>query len=144
MRLLAEQPNAIFLGQGVVYPAHAISKQLEGVPADRRLELPVFENTQLGMALGMAMAGLLPVCIFPRINFLLCALDQLVNHLDKYEQMTGKPLKVIIVTQTGATEPLDPGPQHSGNYCKAIERMLDTIPVVDLTSAEMCERRFKE
>jgi pyruvate dehydrogenase E1 component beta subunit len=134
MKLLAEQSNAIFLGQGVRYPAHAISKQIAelGLPDDRKLELPVFENTQLGMAMGMAMAGMLPICVVPRINFLLCATDQLVNHLDKYEQMTGKPIKVIIVTQTGATEPLDPGPQHSGNYCHALDQMLTNIPVVDL------------
>ena len=130
MNLLAEQPNVLFLGQGVRYPAHAISKQVPETA--ERLELPVFENTQLGMAMGMAMAGLLPVCIFPRVNFLLCACDTLVNHLDKYEIITGRQLRVIVVTQTGAQEPLDPGPQHRGNYCRALDRMLTTIPIVDL------------
>src|SRR5271166_1735069 len=88
MKLLASQPNAIFMGQGVRYRAHAISGQIEELelPDDRRIELPVFENTQVGMSIGMAMAGLLPICVIPRINFLLEACSQLVNHLDKYEQ----------------------------------------------------------
>ena len=146
MRLLAEQPNSIFFGQGVKYKAHAISSQIEelGLPDDRRIEMPVFENTQVGMALGMAMAGLLPVCVIPRINFLLCAVDQLVNHIDKYEKMVGKPIKVIILTQTGATEPLDPGPQHSGNYCKALDKMLGTVNVIDLQNDGMVYHHFED
>ena len=36
---------------------HAISNTLEYVPQDKRLELPVFEETQLGMATGMALTG---------------------------------------------------------------------------------------
>lgn len=145
MRLLAEQPNAIWMGQGVRYPAHAISKQIAELelPDDRKLELPVFENTQLGMALGMAMAGLLPVCVIPRINFLLCATDQLVNHIDKYRKMTGKLAKVIVITQTGATEPLDPGPQHSGNYCGALDRMLTDVMLVDLGPAQDIYNSFR-
>ena len=115
MQLLAQQPNVLFVGQGVVVKANCLHEQLVGVPESQRLEVPVFENTQLGMCLGMALTGLLPVCLFPRVNFLGCAADALINHLDKWSQLTGKPAKVIIKTMTGSTKPLDPGPQHSGD-----------------------------
>ena len=113
MQLLAQQPNVVFVGQGVSVKANCLHEQLVGVPEHQRLEVPVFENTQLGMCLGMALTGLLPVCLYPRLNFLYCAWDQLCNHTDKWRQMTGKPAKVIIKTILGATKPLDPGPQHS-------------------------------
>ena len=34
------------------------------------------------------MSGKIPVSIFPRWNFLLLAINQLVNHLDKLNEMT--------------------------------------------------------
>jgi len=139
MQLLAQQPNVLFVGQGVSVKANCLHEQLVGVPEHQRLEVPVFENTQLGMCLGMALTGLLPVCLFPRTNFLLCAVDQLVNHLDKWQQMTGKPAKVIIKTMTGTTKPLDPGPQHSDKTCchvSALDELCDVVHVSDLFNAD--------
>ena len=37
----------------------------------------------MGMTIGLLMAGKIPVSIYPRWNFLLLAINQLVNHLDK-------------------------------------------------------------
>jgi pyruvate/2-oxoglutarate/acetoin dehydrogenase E1 component len=149
MQLLAQQPNVVFVGQGVAIRANCLYEQLEGVPMERRLEVPVFENTQLGMCLGMALTGLLPVCLFPRTNFLLCAVDQLVNHLDKWEQMTGKPARVIIKTMSGATSPLDPGPQHSGEeFVKGFYHMASgkdsDLFVDDLHNEATVYRGYKE
>ena len=138
MQLLAQQPNVVFVGQGVSVKANCLHEQLVGVPEHQRLEVPVFENTQLGMCLGMALTGLLPVCLFPRTNFLLCAVDQLVNHLDKWKQMTGKPTKVIIKTMTGCTKPLDPGPQHSDvhdDHWEGLSLLCDTVEVEWLEGA---------
>ena len=135
MALLAQQPNVLFCGQGVQVKANCLHEQLVGVPEHQRLEVPVFENTQLGMCLGMALTGLLPVCLFPRTNFLLCAVDQLVNHLDKWQQMTGKPAKVIIKTMTGTIKPLDPGPQHSDVYdghAIGLDELCEEVVVHDL------------
>ena len=138
MSLLARQPNVIFCGQGVSIKANAMFEQLEGVPKHQRLEVPVFENTQLGMCLGMSLAGLLPVCLFPRTNFLLLAIDQLVNHLDKWQQMTGKPAKVIVKTMSGCTRPLDPGPQHSGErLVRGLDLLCGNVLVEDMALASM-------
>ena len=47
------------------------------------IELPVAEEMQMGMSFGMSLDGTIPISIYPRWNFLLCAINQLVNHLDK-------------------------------------------------------------
>jgi len=83
MHMLGERPNAIFMGQGVGCPGTTMSPTFAGVPATKLLEMPVAEDLQMGMAIGMALEGLLPVCVFPRWNFLICAANQLVNHLDR-------------------------------------------------------------
>jgi pyruvate/2-oxoglutarate/acetoin dehydrogenase E1 component len=136
MTRLAQEPNSIFLGQAVAVPGTGMFRTLDRVSLDRRVELPVFENTQLGLCTGLALAGYLPVCIFPRINFLLEAVSQLVQHLDKLPLMSGVYLRVIIRTAVASPVPLDPGWQHLGNYTEALRMMLSTVVVDELLSAD--------
>ncbi len=86
------------------------------------------------MATGMALNGMLPISIYPRFNFLLLATDQIVNHLDKIPIFScgGYKPRVIIRTAIATAVPLDPGPQHLGDYTYAFRAMLKTIPVVRL------------
>ena len=137
--LLASHPKTIFIGQSVAYPGNAIYKSLKDLPQDRKLETPVFEETQMGISIGLAMEGFIPVSIFPRFNFLIIALDQLVNHLDKIPQISGGKLapKVIIKTMVGSVRPLDPGHQHKSNFTKAFRHLLEHVVVEDLTEPEM-------
>lgn len=137
MTLISEQPHAIFMGQSCREKGTAMFTTLRDVPMEKRLELPVFENSQCGMAIGVALAGGLPISLYPRINFLLEALPQLVQHLDKIPLFSDYKPRVIIRTSIATTDPLDPGPQHIGNYTDAIEAMLSTVKVVRLTSTEM-------
>lgn len=135
--LARDHPTALFLGQAVEYEGTSMFATLAGVPPAQRLELPVFENTQLGLATGLALSGsYLPVCLFPRINFLLCAMDQLVLHLDALPRLSvgGFQPKVLIRTAVASGDPpgLDPGPQHLGDYTAALRQMLQTVRVIDL------------
>ena len=134
MTLLAQDERTIFLGQSVGYPGNARFDTLEGVPMEKRIELPVAEEMQMGMSIGLSLQGFIPVSIFPRFDFLLCAMNQLVNHLDRCEEMTNgefKP-KVIIRTCVGATYPLNPGTQHIQDYTLNMMGILNNTHVVDL------------
>ncbi len=83
MDMLAGDPRVIFMGQAVEYAGTAMSNTLKDVPKEQLLEMPVFEDTQMGMTLGLALAGYIPVSIYPRWNFLVCATNQLVNHVQE-------------------------------------------------------------
>src|SRR5712691_1403346 len=133
MKMLGEHPKTIFIGQTVRYPGTAMFSTLTDVPNEKRIELPVFEDTQMGMAIGLSLRGLLPVCVFPRWNFLLIAANQLVLHLDKlpiYSRGGYRP-KVIIRTAVATEHPLDPGPQHLGDFSEAVRMMLATVRVYE-------------
>jgi pyruvate/2-oxoglutarate/acetoin dehydrogenase E1 component len=122
------------MGQAVARPGTAMSDTLRGVSRSKLLELPVFEDTQMGMAIGMAIGGWFPITIYPRWNFLLCATNQLVNHLDKLARYSGggyRP-RVIVRVGIGASEPLDPGPQHLGDFTDAFRMLLKSTRVVRL------------
>ena len=79
MKVLSLKKNSIFLGQSVKYPGSSIYQSLINIPSRKKLELPVFEDTQMGMSIGMALTGQRVVSIFPRWNFLICATNQLVS-----------------------------------------------------------------
>ena len=146
MAMLAADPRVIFLGQQVAYSGHAVFESLQDVPAERRLEVPVFEDTQTGMATGLALAGFLPVSIYPRLDFLVLGLNQLVNHLDKLPLMSCGQFtpKVILRTMVGGTKPLDPGPQHSQDHIEALRLMLKTVTVVMVSEAEMVVPLYRQ
>lgn len=136
MTRLAKDPSVVFLGQSVEYPGTAITNTLTGVPRNQLLELPVAEEMQMGMAIGMSLAGYLPVCLYPRWNFLLLAINQLVNHLDKLPLMSSYRPKVILRTSIGSVRPLHPSFQHVGDYTEALAEMCDTVKIVKLIDPE--------
>lgn len=146
MRALGGIPNTIFMGQGVAVAGTTMSDTFKEVPQSKKLEMPVAEDMQMGMAIGMALEGLLPVCVFPRWNFLLLAANQLVNHLDRlplYSNGGYKP-KVIIRTAVPSTVPFNPGPQHDDDFTDAFAGMLRTVRVVRLYTAPMIATAYRD
>ena len=136
MALLSDA-GAVFLGQAVACDGTAMRSTLKHLPPERLIEMPVAENMQAGMCTGIAIAGGLPVCCYPRINFMLEAVSQIVQHLDKLPLYSDYRPRVIIRTAIATNKPLDPGPQHVGNYVPAFRSMLKTIHVCELLHAEM-------
>jgi pyruvate/2-oxoglutarate/acetoin dehydrogenase E1 component len=134
MNWLGERKDSFFLGQGVVDAGTFMSKTLEGVPLEKRLEFPVCEQLQMGASIGMAMGGYTCISVFPRHNFLLLGLSEMVNLLDKLPEITkGEYIpKVIIRTAVGTTKPIYPGVQHAGNFTEAFKKLLTTVEVVEL------------
>ncbi len=138
MKLLADDDKSIFIGQGTLYGGISMYPTMRDVPKNKIIEVPVFEDTQCGMSLGMALEGYTVISIFPRMDFLICATNQIVNHLDKIGEMSEGQFnpKVIIRTAIGSSRPLMPGPQHCQDYTEAFKSMCKYINVVKLERAE--------
>jgi len=138
MDMLAQHPRVIFIGQTVIYPGSVLSDTLENVPMEKKLELPVAEEMQMGISIGLALEGYIPISVYPRIDFLLLACNQLANHLDVLPELTHNEFKakVIIRTIVGAKEPLYPGIQHCRDHTDIFKALLKDIVVVKLSSAE--------
>lgn len=136
MEMLAEHPDTLFMGQAVACAGTGMSNTLKGVDDNRKLELPVCEDLQMGMTNGLALAGKIPVSIFPRWNFLLLATNQIVNHLDKFPVMSDYKTKAIIRTGIGSVRPLHPQHQHTGDYTEAFSVMCPNVEVIRLDEPE--------
>lgn len=143
MAWLGGLDNTVFLGQAVAYPGTGMYGTLEGVPMSKRIELPVMEDAQLGMAIGLSLNGFLPICIYPRINFLLLAVNQLVNHLEKLPQFSAWRPQVIIRTMVAHHEPMNPGVQHLGDYTEALYKLLDVVRVTDLITVSLIRGSYE-
>jgi len=146
MNFLGNKKNTIFIGQAVEVPGTAMSKTLVDVPKKKLLELPVAEEMQMGMSLGLAMDGNVPISIFPRWNFLLYGINQLVNHIDKFKIMAGNKIKpkIIIRTSIGSQRPLHPQYQHIGDFSSAIKKMCSTIDVIKLNDPNKIFTSYKK
>ena len=138
MEFLARDPRTLFLGQAVACAGTAMTNTLKNVDRAKLLEMPVTEDLQMGMSIGMALNGLVPVSIYPRWNFLLCAVSQVVSHLDKLSAMSdgGYQPKVIIRTGIGSERPLHPQHQHVGDFTEAFRLMCKNIEVIRLDEPE--------
>jgi pyruvate/2-oxoglutarate/acetoin dehydrogenase E1 component len=98
--------------------------------------MPVIEDFQLGFCLGLSLRERIPISIYPRMDFLLLAMNQLVLHLDRFCEMGDFRPKVIVRTRVGPTKPLNAGPQHTNNYTEAFDLMLRNVDVVELNHAD--------
>ena len=146
MQMLGAHPKTIFIGQTVEYKGSVIFGSLENVASEKKIELPIIEDTQMGMSIGLSLEGFIPISIFPRMDFLVCAMNQLINHLDKAREMSNgqfKP-KVIIRTMLGGTEPLYPGCQHCADYTEVLKILLKEVEVVKLKRADEIIPAYKK
>ena len=146
MKWLGEKENTLFLGQATLFSGHAISGTLAEVPKEKLIELPVMEEVQMGMSTGLSLEGFVPITIYPRFNFMMLAINQLVNHMDKMKEMSKSMLvpKVIVRVAVGARKPLDGGSQHTQDFTESIKHMLTDIKLVELTEQEQVSSTFED
>jgi pyruvate/2-oxoglutarate/acetoin dehydrogenase E1 component len=145
MTYLGQQEDTVFLGQQILWHGNPMSTTIGEVPKDKLIELPVMEESQMGMSLGMAMAGKTVITFYPRWDFLICATNQLVNHVDKIKLMSNQEWNpnMIIRLGKGSDKPLDPGHQHRGSYLASYEMMCPNIKFYDLKLWKDIEETYK-
>lgn len=143
MDYLGQHDSTIFIGQQILYAGNPMSTTLGNVPKDKMIELPVMEEIQMGMSLGIAMTGKTVITFYPRWDFIILAANQLINHVDKYELMTGQRINLLIRLGKGSDKPLDPGHQHKGNYFEEFKSMCPNISFHNLTSENLILNSYK-
>ena len=146
MNYLAKDDRTIFLGQAVKVDGTAMSTTLKEVNPAKLIELPVAEEMQMGMTNGFAINGQIPISIFPRWNFLLLAINQLINHLDKIKLMSNDryKTKAIIRTGIGSEKPLHPQHQHVGDFTEAVSKMCSNIEIIKLDEPNDIFKTYKK
>jgi acetoin:2,6-dichlorophenolindophenol oxidoreductase subunit beta len=124
---LERDPKVFVLGEGVDDPlgVFGTTKGLqEKYGKERVFDTPICENSLTGFAVGAAMAGLRPVLIHSRMDFMVLSLDQLANHACKWSYMFGGKVKIPLVVRTISARGWGSGAQHS----QCVQGMLMNTP----------------
>lgn len=133
----AQQPQVIFLGQAVGVPGTFMFNTIKDIPAEQRIELPVSESYQMQMTVGAAFSGYTPISIYPRLNFMMLAMGDLSNIVDKMADIYADNFpKVVIRSAVGPDAPIHPGHQHVGDYTEAFQKLFKNIDVIKLENPE--------
>jgi pyruvate/2-oxoglutarate/acetoin dehydrogenase E1 component len=145
MEWLASKDDTLFIGQAVEYPGTAMSNTVRDIDPKKLLEMPVAEDMQMGITLGMALNGTVPISFFPRWNFMILGANQLVNHIDKINIMSdGKYTpKIIIRTSIGSQRPLHPQHQHISDFTAGFKAMCDFVDFIRLDEANQILPAYK-
>lgn len=91
---------------------------------DRCFGTPLSEDAMTGIAIGTAMAGYRPVHVHIRMDFMMLAMNQLVNIAAKAHYMYNKQVKVPLVVRTMIGRSWGQGAQHS----QALHSMFMHVP----------------
>lgn len=113
---MAEDESVIVFGLDVDDPKRILgttNELLEKYGPERLFGTPLSEDAMTGAAIGMAMAGLRPVHVHIRMDFLMLAMNQLVNIAAKARYMTGGQLSVPLVVRSIIGKSWGQGAQHS-------------------------------
>lgn len=108
-----KDPSVVVLGQLVKYGLAGMTAGVYERAPGRVLTFPVCENAMHGAAMGLALAGMRPVVINERMDFLALAMDPLVNHIPIWPYRAEMKLPVTVVAVVGKGK--GQGPQHSKN-----------------------------
>jgi len=143
MEELAEDEKVIFIGYNLKHGSKGYGS-LKDIREDKILEMPVAENLMTGLATGLAIEGFNPVLIFERHDFMLNALDSLINYLNNLPVLSNKQYKapMIIRAIIGSKSPIDPGPQHSADFSDFFKAKFD-FPVFDARNADELRHAYE-
>ena len=122
--------GAIFIGYNVA-KGDAMGT-LKEVSAEQKLETPVAENLMSGLAIGMSFEEFLPVLYFERHDFMMVAMDAIVNHIDKIERISHGEFKVPVIIRAVTADggPFYSGITHSQDFTEVLKAAV-TFPVYD-------------
>lgn len=122
--------GAIFIGYNVA-KGDAMGT-LKEVVAEQKLETPVAENLMSGLAIGMSFEEFLPILYFERHDFMMVAMDAIVNHIDKIERISHGEFKVPVIIRAVTADggPFYSGITHSQDFTEVLKAAV-TFPVYD-------------
>lgn len=114
--LLENYPNVFVMGQGLWSPwyvGNSMTDLDKKFGKERIIDTPVSEAGCTGAAVGAAIAGMRPIVVHPRMDFMLYATDPIVNQAAKWSHMFGGQANVGVTIRAIINRGGEQGAQHS-------------------------------
>ena len=110
---MARDESVLYFGQNIATTEN--DPFLTAFGADRVRVTPISETAEIGMAVGAAIAGYRPVVELYMAEFMLVAMDQVVNEAPRFRYMSGGKVKVPLVLKAGYGFTAGWAGQHTGS-----------------------------
>lgn len=126
-QVMSIDESVFLIGQGVKSPwyvGNTAQGLLERFGPERVIDTPVSENAMTGAAVGAAMAGMRAVAVHPRMDFMMYALDPIINQAANWYYMNGGKLSVPVVFW-GI---INRGGEQAAQHSQALQAMFAHIP----------------
>lgn len=135
-QILEKDKKVLFIGEDVLSPyggAFKVSKGLSKKYPNNVISTPISEQAITGLCNGLALGGYRPYLEIMFGDFILLALDQIINHASKFHHMYNKKVSCPIVIRTPMGGGRGYGPTHSQTLDKFLVG-IDNVSVVALNS----------
>lgn len=126
-QMMSDDESVFLMGQGVKslwYVGNTTRGLLEKFGAERVIDTPVSENAMTGAAVGAAVVGMRPVVVHPRVDFMLYALDPIINEAANWHYMFGGKSSVPVVIW-GI---INRGGEQAAQHSQALHSLFAHIP----------------
>lgn len=115
-QMMQTDESVFLIGQGVKSPWY-VGRTAEGLldrfGASRVIDTPVSENAVTGAAVGAAIVGMRPIVVHPRMDFMLYAMDPIINQAANWFYMNGGKKNVPVVIWGTINRGGEQAAQHS-------------------------------
>jgi pyruvate dehydrogenase E1 component beta subunit len=130
---MARDDRVFVLGEDVAHGGAYGATQglLDRFGPDRVRDTPISEAAIVGTSLGAAMVGMRPVCEIMHMDFIACAMDQVINQAAKVRYMSGGKASAPMVIRCGVGGWLNAAAQHS----QSLEAWFTHVPGVKVATA---------
>lgn len=125
---MIESDERVFLiGQGVISPWYMGTTTvglIRRFSSERVIDTPVSENGITGVAVGAALAGMRPILVHSRMDFMYYAMDQIANHAANWYYMFGGQLSVPLTVWAI----INRGGEQAAQHSQALQAIFTHIP----------------
>jgi acetoin:2,6-dichlorophenolindophenol oxidoreductase subunit beta len=130
-QLLQTDPRVFVIGQGLWSPWYVGNSMTDldiEFGRERIIDSPVAENATTGAAIGAAIAGMRPIVVHPRMDFMLLATDPIVNQAANWSYMFAGQANAPVVVRSIINRGGEQGAQHS----QALQAMFMHVPGIKI------------
>jgi len=124
---MTADPAVFLIGQGTKSPwyvGNTAQGLLERFGASRVIDTPVSENAMTGAAVGAAIAGMRPIIVHPRMDFMFYAFDPIINQAANWYYMNGGKISVPVVIW-GI---INRGGEQAAQHSQTLHAMFSHVP----------------
>jgi len=114
--LLENYKEVFIIGQGLWSPwyvGNSMTDLDKKFGRERVIDTPVSESATTGVAIGASLAGMKPIVVHPRMDFMLYAMDAIVNQAAKWSHMFGGQAHPGVTIRSIINRGGEQGAQHS-------------------------------